>query len=403
LIGRVVDGHEIVTSLGRGGMGEVYLARSPSGALRAYKILRGDMLQGAQAAARFRREVTLLDRLKHPGIVQILQTGEFDAGLYLAMEYVDGPDLQGAVDKHGPFSVADALKILIQLAEALAFAHHQKVVHRDLKPANVLLGGGDPARAKIIDFGLAKLAADEGLTRLTEDEQVLGSPLYLAPEQSSSSSVGPEADIYALGGLAYFALTGTPLFAPRSAVAMVYAHVHETPEALAVRAPDLELPAGLDELIAACVAKAPADRPSAAQLVAELGPLLARAPASRLHRPKILFEGAEESHVEEAVGAQVRQVVLELAAILEIDTEVADQVQNELSELELELAMLDADAVRDERHLRMSAHVAELRRGYEEALQTLTDAVLSRRATAPEEAEPLYGELEVLFARYRSR
>jgi len=93
----------------------------------------------------------------------------------------------------------------------------------------------------------------------------------------------------------------------------------------------------------------------------------------------------------------------ELAAILEIDTDVADHVQNELSELELELAMLDADAVRDERHLRMSAHVAELRRGYEEALQTLTDAVLSRRATAPEEAEPLYGELEVLFARYRSR
>jgi serine/threonine protein kinase len=404
LIGRVVDGHEIVTSLGRGGMGEVYLARSPSGALRAYKILRGDMLQGAQAAARFRREVTLLDRLKHPGIVQILQTGQLEDGLYLAMEYVDGPDLQGAVDKHGPFSVADALKILIQLAEALAFAHHHKIVHRDLKPANVLLGGGDPARAKIIDFGLAKLAADEGLTRLTEDEQVLGSPLYLAPEQSSSSSVGPEADIYALGGLAYFALTGTPLFAPRSAVAMVYAHVHETPESLAVRAPDLELPAGLGELIAACVAKAPADRPSAAQLVAELGPLLARAPASRLNRPKILFDGgAVEGHVGEAVGAQVRQVVLELAAILEIDTDVADHVQNELSELELELAMLDADAVRDERHLRMSAHVAELRRGYEEALQMLTDAVLSRRATAPEEAEPLYGELEVLFARYRAR
>jgi serine/threonine-protein kinase len=384
-------------------MGEVYLARSPSGAHRAYKILRSDMLQGSQAVARFRREVTLLDRLKHPGIVRILQTGQFEGGLYLAMEYVDGPDLQGAVDKHGPFSVADALKILIQLAEALAFAHHQKVVHRDLKPANVLLAAGDPARAKIIDFGLAKLAADEGLTRLTEDEQVLGSPLYLAPEQSSSSSVGPEADIYALGGLAYFALTGTALFVPRSAVAMVYAHVHETPESLAVRAPDLELPAGLDELLAACVAKAPADRPSAAQLVAELGPLLARAPVSRLSRPKILFEAT--GLVEEAVEAQVRQVVLELAAILELPTDVADHIQNELSELELELAMLDADgdAVRDEPHLRMSAHVAELRRGYEEALQTLTDAVLSRRATAPEEAEPLYGELETLFARYRSR
>jgi serine/threonine protein kinase len=407
LIGHIVDGHEIVRSLGRGGMGEVYLARGPGGALRAYKILRGELLAGPQAVARFRREVTLLERLQHPGIVRILDTGQFTAGLYLAMEYVDGPDLQGAVDKHGPFSVSDALKILIQLAEALAFAHHHRVVHRDLKPANVLLAGGDPARAKIIDFGLAKLAAEEGLTRLTEDEQVLGSPLYLAPEQSSSSSVGPEADIYALGGLAYFALTGTPLFAPRSAVAMVYAHVHETPESLAVRAPDLELPDGLEALLRACIAKSPADRPSAAQLVTELGPMLARAPASRANRPKDLFDSISGDELEEAVAAQVRQVVLDLAGLLEISTEVADRIQNELSDLELELAMLDsdsgADAAHQERHLRLAAHVAELRRGYEEALQSLTDAVLSRRATAPEEAEPLYGELESLFARYRSR
>lgn len=379
-------------------MGEVYLARSASGAQRAYKIVRGDRVLGPQAVARLRREVTLLERLQHPGIVRILDTGTIDGGLYLAMEYVDGPDLQNAVDKHGPMTVADGLKVLIQLAEALAFAHHHKVVHRDLKPANVLLAGGDPARAKIIDFGLAKLAAEEGLTRLTDDEQVLGSPLYLAPEQSSSSAVGPEADIYALGGVAYFVLTGTPLFAPRSAVAMVYAHVHETPDSLAVRAPDLELPAGLDELLAACVAKSPADRPSAAQLVAELGPLLARAPESRATRPKQMFGGAEG----EAVTAQVRQIVIELAGVLGISTEVADRIQNELSELELELAMLDSDlSVREERHARLAAHVGELRRGYEEAMQTLTDAVLLERASAPEEAEPLYGELEALFARYR--
>ena len=396
MIGNIVGGHEIVRSLGRGGMGEVYLARAPNGTQRAYKIVRGDRLAGPQAIARFRREVTLLDRLKHPGIVQILDTGQLPGGgLYLAMEYVDGPDLQGSIDKHGPASVADALGILAQLAEALAFAHEQRIVHRDLKPANVLLA---PDRAKIIDFGLAKLAADEGLTRLTDDEQVLGSPLYLAPEQSSSSEVGPEADIYALGGLAYFVLTGTPLFAPRSAVAMVYAHVHETPESIAVRAADVELPAGLDELIAACVAKDPGARPTAAQLVTALVPLLANAPASRVSRPKHMFEGGDQ----EAVASQVRQIVLELAGILEISTEVVDHIQNELSELELELAMLDSevDAVGEERHLRISAHVAELRRGYEEGLQALTDAVLSRRGGANEDA--LYGELDALFARYRA-
>ncbi len=382
----------IERSLGRGGMGEVYLAKAANGSQRAYKIVRGDRLVGPQALARFRREVTLLDRLKHPGIVRILATGQMQGGgLYLAMEYVDGPDLQTAIDQHGPATVADALRILIQLAEALAFAHHQKIVHRDLKPANVLLAAGDPAKAKIIDFGLAKLAADEGLTRLTEDEQVLGSPLYLAPEQSSSSSVGPEADIYALGGLAYYVLTGAPLFAPRSAVAMVYAHVHEMPEPLAVRAPDLELPDGLDALLTACVAKLPAERPSAEQLVAELGPMLARAPVSRASRPKFA-----STNLDEAVAAQIRQVVLDLAANLEVSTDPVDQIQNELSDLEIELAMIEPY---EERYDRMKAHVGELRRGYELALKALTDEVLSRRGNANDEA--LYGELDALFARYR--
>ena len=381
-------------SLGRGGMGEVYLARGADGTQRAFKIVRGDRVAGPQALARFRREVMLLDRLKHPGIVQILNTGTLaDGGLYLAMEYVDGPDLQTEIDKQGPASVREALKILIQLAEALAFAHGQHVVHRDLKPANVLLSATGP---KIIDFGLAKLAADEGLTRLTDDEQVLGSPLYLAPEQSSSSSVGPEADIYALGGLAYFALTGAPLFTPRSAVAMVYAHVHETPESLTVRAPDIELPPGLDALIARCVAKAPAQRPTAGELVVAFAPLLAAAPGSRQSRPKVHVVNEDQ----EAVQAQIRQIVLELAGILDISTEVCDQIQNELSDLEIELAMLE-DAGEDERYQRISAHVTELRRGYKEALQEVMAEVFSRRGEANEDA--LYGELDALYARSGSR
>lgn len=413
MIGHIVDGHEIVRCLGRGGMGEVYLAASPDGTTRAYKIVRADRLAGPQARARFRREVQLLERLDHPGIVQILGTGQLaDGGLYLAMEYVEGPDLQAAVDKGGPLPVVDALKLLIQLAEALAFAHHQKVTHRDLKPANVLLAGhqgtdgGGPVRAKIIDFGLAKLAAEEGLTRLTDDEQVLGSPLYLAPEQSVTSEVGPAADIYALGGLAYFALTGAPLFAPRSAVGMIYAHVHELPSSLAVRAPDLELPPGLDELLATCVAKQPAHRPSASQLAGALPDLLALAPATRTSRPKHMFdthELADPGDLAKALTSQVRQIVLELAAILELSTEASDRFQNDLSELELELAMLESEAGarQEERHVRLETHVGELRRQYEQAFQILTDEVLSRRTGAPEEAEPLYAELEGLFARFR--
>src|SRR5213075_3501854 len=104
----------------------------------------------------------------------------------------------------GAYPLSDALAILVQLASALAYAHDAGVVHRDLKPANVILAQGDPQCVKIIDFGLAKIAADEGLTRLTEDQQVLGSPQYWSPEQSTNANVGPAADVYALGGIAYY-------------------------------------------------------------------------------------------------------------------------------------------------------------------------------------------------------
>ena len=271
MIGQVVDGHEIVRSLGVGGMGEVYLAKSSSGELRAFKIVRADRDASQQAAARFRREVETLGRLRHPNIVQILDAGRLDTGaLYLGMEYVAGPNLQGAIGWEGPYALRDALDILIQMASALAYAHGVGIVHRDLKPSNVLLCNGDPRQTKIIDFGLAKFAAEEGLTRLTDDQELVGSPLYWAPEQSSDADVGPAADVYALGGIAYFALSGKPLFRSRPTVAMVYAHLHETPERLEKRNPDVAAVPGLDALIAACVAKVPGERPTAARLVGEL-------------------------------------------------------------------------------------------------------------------------------------
>ena len=410
MIGQVVDGHEIVRSLGVGGMGEVYLARSTAGELRAFKIVRGDRETGPQTAARFRREVLALGRLKHPGIVQILDAGRLPTGgLYLGMEYVAGQDLQTAVTAGGPFSIADAIRIVAQLAAALAYAHREGVVHRDLKPANVILADGDPARAKIIDFGLAKIVADEGLTRLTEDDQVLGSPLYWAPEQSASAAVGPEADVYALGGIAYFALTGIPLFRPRPAVAMVYAHVHERPETLAARCPGLELPAGLDELIGACVAKSPADRPAAARLVTELDRMLASAPSTaRASRPPRLFTSSGTSDLAEAVTSQIRQIVQELAAILGRPTDDTDRIQNQLSELELELAMLDSevdaaiDPVVAHRHEAVAAMVDELGRQLADAFRELLDAVIAERRRAPGDAAALYDELDALFERYRA-
>ena len=415
MIGQIVDGHEIVRSLGAGGMGEVYLARSHSGELRAFKIVRSDHGTAPQAAARFRREVLALRKLEHPGIVQILDAGRMENGeLYLGMEYVAGPDLQAAVDRAGPFSVADGLRILARLAAALAYAHREGIVHRDLKPANVILADGDPSHAKIIDFGLAKIAADEGLTRLTEDQQVLGSPLYWAPEQSATASVGPAADVYSLGGIAYYVLTGVPLFRARAAVAMVYAHLHETPESLAARCPTVEFPDGLDELLAACVAKVPAQRPTAEDLVIHFDHLLALAPTTaRAGRPPRLFTGSGTNDMEQAVTNQIRQIVQELAEILGRSTDDIDRIQNEVSELELELAMLNSeiDAAVDpagrgqtveHRHDRVESTIADLHQRLSASFRALADVVIADRPHAPPDTATLYEELDALFEQYRN-
>ena len=413
MIGQLVDGHEIVRTLGTGGMGEVYLARSVStGALRALKVVRTDRDTGPQATGRFRREVLALGRLRHPGIVQMLDAGRLASGaFYYNMEYVNGLDLQAAVEARGPFPLVDALTVLERIASALAFAHAQGVIHRDLKPANVLLQDGEPGGAKIIDFGLAKLAADEGLTRLTDDQQVLGSPLYWAPEQSSTAAVGPPADIYSLAGLAYFALSGTPIFTARPAVIMVYAHLHEPPQRLSARCPELDIPASLDELFLACAAKQPGDRPTAEQIASELAALLASPQMQVAHelaqsrtrtkRPSDLFSSVNGGDLQQALTAQIRQVVIELAHATNAPTRDVEDVQTELEHHELDLAMLDADSSPSPRLAEVRAVVDSLHAALETAFRALTDIVLARRKEAPADTAALYVELDGLFARYR--
>jgi serine/threonine protein kinase len=415
VIGQLVDGHEIVRTLGTGGMGEVYLARSvATGALRALKVVRTDRDTGAQATGRFRREVLALGKLRHPGIVQMVDAGRLVSGaFYYSMEYVAGLDLQAALEARGPFDVIDTLAVLSRVASALAFAHAQGVIHRDLKPANVLLQDGDPSGAKIIDFGLAKLVADEGLTRLTDDQQVLGSPLYWAPEQSSTAAVGPPADVYALAGLAYFTLSGTPIFTARPAVIMVYAHLHEQPEPLSKRCADLVIPQRLDEIFLACAAKKPADRPTAAHVAAELAALLespeitaargATRSRGRARRPSDLFGATSGSHLAQALTAQIRQVVIELAGVLGVSVQHVEQLQAELENRELDLAMLTSDSQPQPQLPEVRAAVEQLHGTLDGAFRELTDAVLAGRAGAPADTTSLYVELDALFARYRTR
>jgi serine/threonine protein kinase len=391
MIGQIVDGHEILRPLGVGGMGEVYLARAPSGELRALKLVRTDRSASPQATARFRREVLALDTLRHPGIVQILDAGQLtDGGLYLTMEYVAGPDLAHAIEAGGAFAVSDALLILSRVASALAYAHGVGIVHRDLKPANVVLANGDPAQTKIIDFGLAKIAADEGLT-LTDESQVLGSPGYWAPEQTKSAQVGPAVDVYALGALAYIVVSGKPMFRSRPAVAMIYAHAHETPEPLANRG--VEVPEEFAELVHACIAKSAAARPTTAEVAAVLARLSAATPSSGARRTSRAAE--PKTALGEAVANQIRHVLLDLAAALHRPVDDIERIQHELSELELELAM-EADAS-------LTGDVARLHSLLGDAFGVLHDEVDARRTGAPADARPLYDELDVLVERSHSR
>jgi serine/threonine-protein kinase len=390
VIGQVVDGHEILRPLGAGGMGEVYLARGPGGALRAFKVVRADR-SSAENVARFRREVRALGRLQHPNIVQIYDAGSLPGGeLYLAMEYVAGTPLDG------PLSIGEALRVLAQLAAALAYAHAMGVVHRDLKPGNVLVAGGT---AKIIDFGLAKIAADEGLTRLTEDQQALGSPLFWAPEQSTNNQVGAPADVYALGGIAYLVLSGVPLFKPAPPVALVYAHANEPPEPLAMRCRGLELPDGLAALITACVAKAPAVRPRAAEVATALEQMLAILPAAAGARRA---QREVTSQLGSALTAQIRQVLLDLAAACEQPVDDIERISAEVSELELELAVLDADAEVGAHRDDVAASIAQLTSALGDAYRDLEATLGDLRGRAPAEAQGLYEELDALVEQYQA-
>ena len=392
MICQVVDGHEIVRPLGVGGMGEVYLARDATGGLRALKIVRTDRAASSQASARFRREVLALCRLQHPGIVQIVDAGQLTNGaLYLAMEYVAGPDLAKAIETEGSYAVADALLILARLASALSYAHDVGIVHRDLKPANVILADSDPAKTKIIDFGLAKIIEAEGLT-LTDEAQVLGSPGYWAPEQSTRADVGPPADVYAFGALAYVVLSGAPLFCARPAVAMIYAHAHEAPEPIEDR---VVVPRELADIVAACVSKVPQHRPRTDELAAALGRLSAAHPvapvvrrAPRPARPKNAYG--------EAIANQIRHVLVDLAVAVGEPVDDIERLQNQLSELELELAMQPGDAT-------LAAGVAQLQRAIGGAFEALHDALHVRRVGATADARALFDELDALVERSHSR
>jgi len=252
--------------LGEGGMGEVYRARH--GMMRrpsAIKLIRADRA-GEMNLHRFEREVQLTARLTHPNTITIYDYGRTDDDIfYYAMELLDGATLQRIVEVDGAQPAGRVVRVLAMACGALAEAHATGLIHRDIKPANIMLckQGGELDVVKVLDFGLVKeLEVDEDVA-LTAANTITGTPQYLAPEAiRASEAIDARTDIYALGAVAYFLLAGTEVFDGKSVVEICGQHLHEEPEPLSARG--VAVPADLEEVVLACLAKDPEQRPQSA-------------------------------------------------------------------------------------------------------------------------------------------
>jgi serine/threonine-protein kinase len=273
-IGRAIAGKYRVDELiGEGGLGRVYrAAHLELGSDVAIKFLAAT--PGRDNRERFRREERALAVLRHPGIVSVLDFGEQDGELYLVMELITGPRLAECILMDGaPMAFPRIVGIARQILGVLEATHGAGVVHRDLKPDNVMLAAaGDRAdHVKVLDFGIALFVEEPGAPRLTATQGVQGTPLYMSPEQCRGRDVGPAADIYAMGAVLYEMLCGEPPFDAPSAVELMARHLYVAPSPVEERGVGRPVPADLEQLALRALSKQPAERPTAAQMLDELG------------------------------------------------------------------------------------------------------------------------------------
>jgi len=253
----LADRYVLGGDLGHGGMAVVYRAEPVAGGPSvAIKVLRPEIARFL-GAARFEREVRILAALHHPRIVSLSDFGVADAIPYLVMPFVEGETLRQRLDRVVSLSLADAVAVVRGVAEALDYAHAQRVVHRDIKPENILLGDHG---AMVLDFGLARAVEVAGGDSLSSSGIAIGTPPYMSPEQAAATrTVDGRTDLYALGCVLFEMLTGDLAFSGPSAQAVLARHLAESPRRVTVVRPDL--PARLDDILAHVLQKDPAARP----------------------------------------------------------------------------------------------------------------------------------------------
>jgi eukaryotic-like serine/threonine-protein kinase len=269
---RKIGAYVLVEKLGQGGMGEVWRAKHSAlvrpaaiKLMRPRVLLAGLPIDLGQLSRRFQEEAQATAMLKSPHTVAVYDFGETSDGiLYYVMELLNGLDLETLVEKYGPQPPERVVHFLRQAAASLAEAHANGLVHRDVKPANLMTSvmGLELDFLKVLDFGLVRRIAID--PNLTAEQGVWGTPAYIAPESASFNRYDARSDIYSLGAVAYWLLTGKTVFDAPSGNAMIAAQIRDTPVPPSVRS-ELAIPAELDALIMACLAKDPNDRPQSAE------------------------------------------------------------------------------------------------------------------------------------------
>lgn len=258
--------YDVVQVIGRGGMGVVLKAQDNSLGKRivAIKVLSPQIAADRSAKTRFEREAQSMAAVSHDHIVAIHAVGEFNGLPYLVMECIVGRSLQQKIKETGPLELKEILRIGMQTAQGLAVAHKQGLIHRDVTPANILLQNGIQ-RVKITDFGLARAADDVGITGTG---QIVGTPLYMSPEQAQGLKVDHRSDLFSLGSVLYTMCTGRPAFRGTNIVAVLQRVVHDKPRP--IREVNPEIPEWLVDIVDRLLAKSPSERFQTAQEVAVL-------------------------------------------------------------------------------------------------------------------------------------
>ncbi len=302
LIAELPKQYEVLGKIGEGGMGSIVKARNRyTGAAAAIKILRSEAARHEESLRRFIAEAKAASSLKHPNICHVFDFGITDKGVaYLVMDWINGIDLERKVLRDGHLPGNESIHIFQQVASALAYAHRNKVIHRDIKPQNIMLSRDTDGRTEVhlVDFGIAKIISDEesalpgqGLTKVG---MVMGTPLYMSPEQACGEKLDNRSDIYSLGCVMYYALTGYPPFLGKSAIETINQHLSQAPPQMS---PSLKLSADLKLIVLKAMEKRLEDRYSNMdQLVTDLKKLTKG--VTLKHRP---LYGQRQSNRKKAI------------------------------------------------------------------------------------------------------